>query len=150
MVSVEYRMHTLTHMARIIYTYFVSDELGRVKIGRSRNVDKRLKALQTSNSAILTLLGSIPQNRERMLHHKFASYRLRDNSEWFTLSEEIISYIRTECNKYRKGTDIVKVRQVRNSENNEIPKWYPKYIEKYTYSTFYKIYNDVVGTCSKV
>ena len=71
-------------------TYFIGDEQGRVKIGKSKDIAARLQKMQTDNADNLTVLGVLDCN-ECELHVKFAHYHVR--GEWFVLSEEIKQYI---------------------------------------------------------
>jgi hypothetical protein len=60
---------------------------GYVKIGRSCNVPRRLKQLQTGCPHTIRLLLCIPggASRERELHERLWSYKTRgQKSEWFT------------------------------------------------------------------
>ena len=59
-----------------------------VKIGRAKNVDKRLEAMQTGNSNQLEIVAKLgPFNHiqaqlfEKSLHRRFAKYHVR--GEWF-------------------------------------------------------------------
>jgi hypothetical protein len=64
--------------------YFVqARETGRIKIGRSKNPSKRLKALQTGNAQELRLIASLEGLgwREKDLHHKLREWRV--SGEWF-------------------------------------------------------------------
>jgi hypothetical protein len=61
----------------------VAAKLGAVKIGRSLNPEKRLRAIKNGNPDILKLLGIINDDREIELHQRFAEYRT--SGEWFSL-----------------------------------------------------------------
>jgi len=84
-----------------IYTiYFIQSENdGAIKIGITKDIKKRLKALQTSNPYKLNLLYSINGGKslEDNLHNKFKQYRL--NGEWFEPAQEILDYIEELKNK---------------------------------------------------
>jgi hypothetical protein len=82
------------------------------KIGLAGKPEKRLIQLQTGSVQELRLIKRISMwNMHRVesaLHHKYASYRIRDKSEWFELSdylrhqvittmEELISYQGYSC-----------------------------------------------------
>lgn len=71
-------------------TYFIEDESGRVKIGRSSSVLKRLSALQTSHPEKLTLVGVVDAD-ELEVQHKFSNQHIR--GEWFHLTQEILDWI---------------------------------------------------------
>ena len=58
---------------------------GDVKIGRSGDVTRRLRQLQTGSPHELRLLLQLTGNGfyERRLHRQLYDYRLRKNGEWF-------------------------------------------------------------------
>lgn len=72
--------------------YFIRAENGLVKVGRSSNVENRLRGLLTGSPIILTLTHVIETDRhkevEYALHQRFAAQRRR--GEWFELSEDDI------------------------------------------------------------
>lgn len=76
--------------------YFLQAADGRIKIGWSKDVDRRVQQLQTAQSSPLTLLGvfrsSFPED-ERILQRRFASYHHR--GEWYDASDEILSYVKS-------------------------------------------------------
>jgi len=77
-------------------TYIIKDASGLFKIGKSKNIERRIKALQTSNPTIelvLTIEGDIELN----LHEKYAALRVK--GEWFKLSELQINEIKQLYNK---------------------------------------------------
>lgn len=70
------------------YVYFLTDDHGHVKIGKSNDMTQRLKELQTGNPYKLRILLTIGMNSEteafmleEELHRKFAKARLE--GEWF-------------------------------------------------------------------
>ena len=72
--------------------YLIYDkEANLLKIGRSANVESRLKQLQTANGHKLVLLCVIKKrgNTEDCLHEKFSLHNT--NGEWFKYSEDIIN-----------------------------------------------------------
>lgn len=75
--------------------YFIGTDDGPVKIGFTTNLPKRLKALQTASSRPLVVRLKLPGDREceKTLHRRFAEFRLE--GEWFRLSEEISSFIKS-------------------------------------------------------
>jgi hypothetical protein len=75
------------------FVYFVSSEDGRIKIGTSANVEKRMTALQTSSAVKLTLLLTIPGSTdlETELHRRFT--HLRESGEWFTAAPELRFFV---------------------------------------------------------
>lgn len=66
-----------------IWTYVIQQggENGHVKIGKTRDVDKRLAALQTANPLPLRVIGKMPGDHERRLHHHLRMQRR--SGEWF-------------------------------------------------------------------
>lgn len=74
--------------------YFILEaQSNSIKIGVSKDVEKRLSQLQTSNAFPLLLIGRM-QNRidlEKNLHEKFKKYRLK--GEWFSTNVSLIEYI---------------------------------------------------------
>jgi hypothetical protein len=70
--------------------YFMANG-GRVKIGHTKSLAARLRALSLPGDAVLLLLqGGLPL--ERALHLKFRSFRI-GKSEWFELAPEIVHFI---------------------------------------------------------
>lgn len=85
---------------KIDVVYLISDGVHQ-KIGKTNNVERRIKALQTSNSKRLELIAVYPDPKytarlERLLHERYKDSRLV--GEWFDINlsaEEFIS-----CCKY--------------------------------------------------
>lgn len=73
--------------------YFVSSGNGRIKIGISIDVEKRIKTLECAVGEKLSLLATIGGGRtvEAFLHDYFAENRLV--GEWFDLSDRLRSFI---------------------------------------------------------
>jgi N6-adenosine-specific RNA methylase IME4 len=74
--------------------YFLYEKSShRVKIGLTKNLNKRIDSLQTGNSSQLLLAGVIlgEQPKEAEIHAKFD--HLRVNGEWFSCSNELIKFI---------------------------------------------------------
>ena len=85
------------NQAHFIY-FILNADSNAIKIGRAKNVSKRLQALQTSSPAVLELLKTIPveglaaaQALEQALHQQFQSLRL--NGEWFRADAALRQYI---------------------------------------------------------
>ncbi|NKB32144.1 MAG: GIY-YIG nuclease family protein [Pseudomonadales bacterium] len=73
-----------------MFTYFIAENENtnghRIKIGFSKDPEKRIKVLQTGNSRKLALMGWIEcegQALERSLHKKYKNYNLK--GEWFSI-----------------------------------------------------------------
>ncbi|MGW2706907.1 GIY-YIG nuclease family protein [Streptomyces sp. NPDC001340] len=73
--------------------YFVANG-GRVKIGHTKGVAARIRALSLRPSAVMLLLHG-GASLERALHEKFASHRI-DDTEWFELAPPIVCFIGTK------------------------------------------------------
>ena len=70
------------------YVYLIQKGYGSIKIGVSKDPEKRLRDLQIGNHAELFIIAKFPFNSyseayalESELHYKFKSFRLR--GEWF-------------------------------------------------------------------
>lgn len=74
------------------YVYVIEDESQRVKLGKSRDADLRLRELQTGNAERLRvryrLQVSDMHKAETSLHALFAAYRLRQDGEWFKITSD--------------------------------------------------------------
>ncbi len=75
--------------------YFIGSESGPVKIGVSKDVQRRLRALQSGHPYTLSILATVEGGyaAERRYHERFAAHRLR--GEWFDCTDDI----RTEINR---------------------------------------------------
>lgn len=76
--------------------YFIKDTLGRIKIGRSINPEKRVKGLQTSTSSTIKLVFAVLNKgcMEKRLHSCFSELHVR--GEWFTYTtrfDDFFAYI---------------------------------------------------------
>lgn len=73
--------------------YFVASDDGKVKIGTSGNIEKRMADLQTSAATKLTLLLTIPGDTglEADLHRRFK--HLREAGEWFEHTLELRYFV---------------------------------------------------------
>jgi hypothetical protein len=87
----------LSHQVHFVYFVFNEDSHA-IKIGRAKDLDKRMKALQTSSPAQLKLLKSVQvdsaeaaQEREASLHQQFQDMRL--TGEWFKAEAALLEYI---------------------------------------------------------
>lgn len=84
------------------FIYFVlNTHCSAVKIGRAKDVDKRLKSLQSASPVRLKVLkiidtkaGKEAKNLEKSLHERFAHLRL--TGEWFRYEDELLEYIKLE------------------------------------------------------
>jgi hypothetical protein len=75
---------------------YVIESDGHVKIGRTTDVQQRLRALQTASAHALTLRAAVreqPPLVERTIHQRFA--HLRVGGEWFRLGADLAAFIDT-------------------------------------------------------
>ncbi len=73
-------------------SYFIEAVgLDKIKIGRARDVAKRLATLQTGSAVPLKLLATTDTIPERELHRRFRSQRI--SGEWFRKCDEILALI---------------------------------------------------------
>lgn len=86
------RHHVRTEMDDICY--FIGSKNGPIKIGYTRDLNKRLRTMQTSYPFKLEVLATTTggQIAEARYHQRFADYRLE--GEWFTPCQAIRSEIR--------------------------------------------------------
>jgi hypothetical protein len=95
-----------------VYLIGARDLPGRYKIGstRGKNVNKRLKQLQTGSSSELYIKESYetehPFKLEKMLHKHFESSNLI--GEWFELSEADTKAFKTLCENKEKVIESLK------------------------------------------
>lgn len=82
------------HETKTTKTYIVRNNTnGLIKIGRSRDVEKRVRSLSTAAGSELELLCTIDKDIENELHRKFSSYRTV--GEWFDDKDgKIVSYVK--------------------------------------------------------
>lgn len=75
------------------FVYFIRSGDGPIKIGYSKNVQRRLKDLQTISPYPLSILATYPgcPSDERRFHRLFAEHRLE--GEWFAPHEDILAEI---------------------------------------------------------
>ena len=82
-----------------LYVIQETEPVGRIKIGRARDPEQRLKDLQTGNSRRLRLLATLSaeDDLEFELHERFKAAHVR--GEWFDLNpltepgQDILNYI---------------------------------------------------------
>ena len=77
----------------MIYFLKENSRYGKVKIGYSNNIKKRLESLQVANSneLLVLLVANGGQRAEKGLHHKFKSLRVR--GEWYKPAPELMKFI---------------------------------------------------------
>lgn len=96
------------------YVYLIheegNDSLYKIGVTRSKDVSKRVKALQTGNGTKLVLKDYFHTNKpfkmEMMLHNKYNS--VREEGEWFNLSEDDVNSFQEACMLCQKNIDALK------------------------------------------
>ena len=90
----------LAHQAHFVY-FIQNEDSNAIKIGRARDLSKRMKALQTSSPAQLKLIKAIQVDSgkeaealEKLLHQQFKQIRLA--GEWFKAEAELLEFIQTQ------------------------------------------------------
>jgi hypothetical protein len=93
--------------------YFISDGSGVVKIGYSRNVDKRMQVLATGSPRPLQVLLTIPGTRsdEGAFHEMFKAEHMR--GEWFRLSGRIERFIASGGEQENAPMTVSQLRRLR-------------------------------------
>ena len=74
--------------------YFVQSEVGKIKIGTSRNLSQRLRELSSGSPVPIRLLLSIPGDRSKELELHMMFAESRSHGEWFEPTQDLISFIR--------------------------------------------------------
>ena len=86
-----------------VVTYVVrAGSDGHVKIGRTRNLTKRIDALQTGAAHQLVTLHEIAGDHEKHLHIACAAFRVQ--GEWFTPSDEFFAALRAAIDAIASST----------------------------------------------
>lgn len=91
-------------MSGFVYLIGEKDNDGKYKIGstRAKDINKRLKQLQTGNSSELFIREfyqtEYPFKLEKMLHNRLKSYNLI--GEWFELDNELVGQFKGICDEY--------------------------------------------------
>jgi predicted GIY-YIG superfamily endonuclease len=87
----------LAHQAHFVY-FILNEDSNAIKIGRAKNLARRMMSLQTSSPAKLKLIKSVQvegakeaQELERALHQQFSEIRLA--GEWFKAEANLLEYI---------------------------------------------------------
>lgn len=84
-------------------TYFILHSNAYVKIGISRDPGRRVKEMQTGNPEKLRIAMVIHGDREEYYHRKYAHYRLRHDSEWFSVEGELADFLGIRSRAYWDG-----------------------------------------------
>lgn len=82
------------------YVYLIEDIYNNTyKIGVAKDIDKRIKSLQTGNVCQLKLIDSFktdyPYRLETMMHRNLAQYQ--ELNEWYSLPKDIVNDFYNKC-----------------------------------------------------
>ena len=87
----------ITHEVHFVY-FVLNRDSNAIKIGMAKNLERRLKSLQTSSPAKLELIKSVQvssqeeaRELEKTLHKKFEDIQI--TGEWFSANAELGNYI---------------------------------------------------------
>ena len=91
------------------YMYIISNELGFIKVGVSKDPANRVKQLQTGNEHILTLLFTEEFNCtrrhllhiEKEVHKKLKTIHQKASGEWFYIDKDNLESIKNLITFYR-------------------------------------------------
>lgn len=105
----KYHWDSQGHKTSDDHLYFISNGNDSIKIGRSKDVDKRVSYLQTSNHAKLEILCVIEYRGflEPIIHSCFSEERIR--GEWFADCDRIrdfIDYVYFHPKPSQPGSDV--------------------------------------------
>lgn len=96
------------------YVYLIHEEgnedLYKIGVTRSKDINKRLKALQTGNGKKLILKDYFwtdkPFKMEMMFHNKYSL--VQEEGEWFALNEDDIKSFQDNCKLYQRNINALK------------------------------------------
>lgn len=87
-------LHVLADQAAVVSTcYFIGADEGPIKIGHSRDVPARLRALQMACPVHLRLLATAPGGEQREAAYHFQFHEYRTHGEWFDRCPELLAEI---------------------------------------------------------
>lgn len=73
-----------------VFTYIIKSlDSGKIKIGKTTNLEKRMIAIKNSLGCNIEILKTFDEDLEVSLHDTFAEYRC-EYGEWFNIPEEIL------------------------------------------------------------
>lgn len=96
------------------YVYLIHEEgnedLYKIGVTRSKDINKRLKSLQTGNGKKLILKDYFwtdkPFKMEMMFHNKYSL--VQEEGEWFALNEDDIKSFQDNCKLYQRNINALK------------------------------------------
>lgn len=89
------------------FVYVIQDASGLVKIGRTKDIEKRLRALSTGASSTLSVVTywscEDAAEREAIEHEFWSEYRVR--GEWFCIPDHILNIWREFSGSHMPSED---------------------------------------------
>jgi len=97
-----------------MFIYLIQNkETGHFKIGRTKNINKRIKQLQTGSSGELVLVDKFESNYasklESYLHNIYSAYNI--SGEWFDLSYSDVSKFKLICETMEKNYLLLEINE---------------------------------------
>ena len=122
--------------------YFIQEEgNGLVKIGYSKNPEKRKNSLQTSCPKKLHIIKIIDGDykRENCIHHRCSRFNVR--GEWYRPHPDLLDYIEKLGDEYSKvGCEI-------KSVSWRVPRQVSKHAKKIAEEIGYGSWQDLINDC---
>jgi hypothetical protein len=80
------------------FVYFI-DAGTLIKIGVTKNIERRFATLRTASPVQITLIGFIAgtEQKEKELHERFSS--CRSHGEWFIKNDDLMNHIKEACHE---------------------------------------------------
>lgn len=107
-------------MKELGYVYFIKNEQNHIKIGFSKDPEKRIKQLETGNSHNLSLLATIEKSDISFEHHcQSLVEKFRINREWFTYQAWLFFKSCPPFNPILKEVDVSKNSNVKKRKKRK-------------------------------
>jgi hypothetical protein len=92
------RLYVLSHCLTTVY-FIAAVDAGKIKIGKTTNIQKRMATLTTMSPVPLQLVHSVQydNNLERRIHEHLKEYRA--HGEWFHADKPVLEFVRNVKNK---------------------------------------------------
>jgi hypothetical protein len=95
------------------FVYLIENTIGkesRYKIGHTKNINKRIKQLQTGNPGIILEIDSYESKYYTLIENNLHKYFSSKNviGEWFILEKNDINLFRKKCELIEKNLECLK------------------------------------------
>ena len=92
------------------FVYLLNDSES-YKVGVTKNINRRIKTLQTGNKNKINLIykfeTNTPYKLEKILHKHYFSYKAERLGEWFDLPDNEVFNFLTKCGAIQKMIDFM-------------------------------------------